>query len=193
MMKYLFRIKNSFLVIVILLMAFNYNAKAQANMGVVQDTKMEIQFIDKQGNPFEAFTNSCFMFLNLNNGDFMFKTDANTFETEDSFLDSVINNNGSQAIVFKGNMIENISRFVNDSDDGKMYDMKGVLTINGIDILCVAQYDPISFGEKSDTKNYRLEFRLSVDANKINMKGLENKLTKVVLFEVSRGILNITN
>jgi hypothetical protein len=57
----------------------------------------------------------------------------------------------------------------------------------------VAQFDPMTFGDKNDQKNYRLDFRLSVDANKINIKGLENKLSKQVLLQIARGTINVTN
>src|ERR1017187_7692998 len=191
-MKYLFRIKNRLLVIIILLLGVNYNLKAQTNLGVIQETKMEIQSEGKDGKPFEAYTNLCYMFLNMNNGDFMFKTDINTFESGDTYLDSILNNNGSQPITFKSNISDNLSRFSNDGDI-KMYDTKGVLTINGIDIPCVAQFDPMTFGDKNDQKNYRLDFRLSVDANKINIKGFENKLSKQVLLQIARGTINVTN
>jgi hypothetical protein len=160
---------------------------------VVQDSKMAILSVDKDGKLFEAHTGACFMYLNTNNGDFMFKTDANTFETGDRSIDTVLSNNGTQPIIFKSNINENLFRFMEDENTGQMYDMKGVLSINNVDIDCIAQFDPICTGNKNDTKNYRLDLRLAVDAKKVILKGLENKLTKQVVFEVGRGKLNITN
>jgi hypothetical protein len=186
-------LKFSWLLLLILMLGINYSADSQANVGEFQGTKMELQLVDKEGKALLAHTDLCYMFLNITNGDFMFKTDASTFETGDLNIDTLLNSNGPQPIIFKGNMNENLFRFIHDENDGKMHDMEGVLTINGVDVLCVAQFSPISFGDKNDKKNYRLDFRLYVDANKITIKGLENKLTKQVLFEVARGMLNISN
>jgi hypothetical protein len=185
--------KKSSIKVVILLLMFNYSARSQTGMSQVQDTKMEIQSIDKQGKPFEARTSSSFMYLSISSGDFTLKTDINTFQTDDLNLDTVLVSNGSQPIIFKSNILENITLFTHNDNDEKMYDMKGTLTINGTDIPCVAQYDPQSFGNTNDRNNYRLDFRLYVDANKVNIKGLETKLNKQVLFEIARGMLNITN
>jgi hypothetical protein len=186
--------KNKLIVILILLTGSHFRVLCQSsNFGVLQDSNLEIQSEDKEGKPFELHTKLCYMFLNLNTGDFMLKTDANSFETGEINLDTTLNSSESQPIIFKSNMNENMFRFVHDDTEGKMYDMKGVLTINGVDILCVAQFDPVTLGNPNDIKNYRMDFRLLVDAKKITINGLEDKLSKQVVFEVNRGKLNITN
>lgn len=177
-------------ILIAFLILFSFNSKAQI---LTQDSKLSILSIDKEGKPFDAHTNLCFMYLNITNGDFILKADANTFKTSDQHIDSTLISNGSQPIVFNGNINDDLFQFIHDDNDGKIYNMKGVLSINGVDILCVAQFKPVTFGDKNDTKNYRLHFRLSVDAKKITIYGLENKLTKQVLFEIGRGSLNITN
>lgn len=65
--------------------------------------------------------------------------------------------------------------------------------MNGMDILCVAQFTPMSYGDKNDPKNYRIDLGLYVESNKINIKGLENVFFKQVLFQIARARLNIGN
>lgn len=189
-MNYLYQLKYKMNLLTTLFIIISFNVCGQ---NIVQDSKMAILSVDKNGKPFEAHTNECFMYLNTNNGDFMFKTDMNTFDSGDESIDTVLSNNGSQLIIFKGNINENLFRFMEDENNGQMYDMKGVLSINNVDIECMAQFDPICTGNKNDIKNYRLDFRMSVDAKKISIKGLENKLTKQVVFEVGRGKFNSMN
>ena len=185
--------RNKIVILAILWMGLSHSAKCQLTSGMVYDTNLEIGSEDKEGKPLQAQTNLCFIYLNINTGDLMFKTDISTFESEDNYLDSILKKVTSQTIVFKSNISENLSRFTRDENDQKMYDMKGVLTINGVDILCVAQFTPMSFGDKNDPKNYRIDLRLYIDANKINIKGLENIFFNQVLFQIARARLNIGN
>ena len=189
-MKHQYIAKYKWNLLVILFSVISYNVIGQ---NVVRNSKMTILSMNKDGKPFEADTDECFMYLNTNNGDFMFKTDVNTFDSGEESMDTILNSNGSQLIIFKGNINENLFRFMEDENNGTMYDMKGVLSINGVDLECVAQFDPICTGNKNDTQNYRMDFRLSIDAKKVIIKGLENKLFKQVVFEVGRGKLNIMN
>jgi hypothetical protein len=68
--------------------------------------------------------------------------------------------------------------------------MSGTLSLNGSSFACIAQFDPINPAEKSDAKNYRMDFALSVDASKLTIKGLEDLFTKQCVFEIVAGRLN---
>ena len=68
--------------------------------------------------------------------------------------------------------------------------MPGQLLLNNSAIDCVASFDPINYGEKSNTKNYRMDFKLEMDADKISILGLENKINDQFVIEVKSGIIN---
>jgi hypothetical protein len=58
------------------------------------------------------------------------------------------------------------------------------LTLNEAIVQTIAEFDPINLADKSDSKKYRMDFRMSVDINKVMIKGLEKKVTKQFVFEV---------
>ncbi|MCW3077299.1 MAG: hypothetical protein JWO32_1908 [Bacteroidetes bacterium] len=161
-------------------------AKGQVRSPGIIENRMLLQ-----SESFKARTDYSNMILNIATGDFYLSFDAATLQTSDVKLDSVIRSKGQQIIVYKGNIGENIFRFNQQIDDEKEYPMAGVLTANGQESGCISQFNPKSLADKSDVKNYRMDFKLVVDADKILIKGLENKLTKQVVFQVMGGKLNV--
>lgn len=165
-------------------------AISQTSNVYLTETRLIIASEDKKGKAFEANAEFAYMILNLSNGDFSLTADLANLKTGDTKLDSVIKSQGPQPLVFKGNITENLFLFNQQINDEKDYNMPGQLSINNTNLPCIAQFDPVNFGEKSDTKNYRIDFKLAVDANKIGILGLENKLNKQIIFEVIDGKLN---
>ncbi len=163
---------------------------SQTNGNYLSETRLIIQSEDKKGNPFVANTEYAYMILNLTNGDFTLNADLSNIKTGDLKLDSLIRIQGPQPLVFKGNINENLFLFNQQINDEKDYNMQGQLSVNALSTTCVAQFDPINFAEKSDSKNYRMDFKLVVDASKIAILGLENKINKQLVFEVVDGKLN---
>lgn len=159
---------------------------AQVRSPGIMENKMLLQ-----SESFKAHTDFSNMILNIANGDFYLSFDAATLQTSDAKLDSVLRSYGQQIIVYKGNIGENIFKFNQQIDDEKEYNMAGVLTGNGLETGCISQFSPISLADKSDVKNYRMDFKLVVDADKILIKGLENKFTKQVVFQIKGGKLNV--
>lgn len=163
---------------------------SQTNSMYLNETHLIITSEDKKAQPFEANTEVAYMILNLTTGDFLLKADLSNLKTGEATLDSIIKSQGSQSLEFKGNISENLFLFNQQINDEKDYNMQGQLTINNTSIAGIAQFDPVNFGEKSDTKNYRIDFKLIVDASKISILGLENKINKQIIFEVIDGKLN---
>ena len=166
------------------------NVFAQNSDIYTTQTKLLIQSEDMKGKPFVAFSESAFMNLSLSTGEFLLRADMVNIKTGDRRLDSLVASKGSQPFTFKGKIIENLLLFGEQANDEKNYNLEGLLTINTMSLACVAQYDPANFGEKSDTKSYRMDFKLSVDPAKMAILGLENKLNKQLVFEVMDGIVN---
>ena len=165
-------------------------AISQTSNVYLTETRLIVASEDKKGKAFEANAEFAYMILNLSNGDFSLNADLSYLKTGDSKLDSVIKSQGPQPLFFKGNISENLFLFNQQVNDEKDYNMSGQLSIGNTSIPCIAQFDPVNFGDKSDTKNYRIDFKLVVDANKIGILGLENKLNKQIVFEVIDGKLN---
>jgi hypothetical protein len=163
---------------------------AQSSDIYTTQTKILIQSEDSKGKPFTAFSESAFMNLSLSTGEFLLKADMSDIKTGDRRLDSLIATKGSQPFIFNGKIVENLLIFAEQGSIEKSYNLEGQLTINNISLACVAQYDPVNFGEKSETKNYRMDFKLSVDPTKMAILGLENKLNRQLVFEVMDGIVN---
>ncbi len=153
-------------------------------------TKLLIQSEDIKGNPFVAFSESASMNLSLSTGDFLLRADMSDIRTGDRRLDSIVATKGPQPFIFKGKIVENLLVFGEEANDEKNYNLEGILTINNLSLSCVAQYDPVNFGEKSETKSYRMDFKLAVDPTKMAILGLENKISKQLVFEVMDGIVN---
>ncbi len=153
-------------------------------------TKLIIQSKDAAGKPFNVYTEAAFMNLSLSTGDFLLKADLSSMRTGDRYLDSVVSSRPQQTLFFKGKMTENLYLFNQIVNDDKVYNMEGQLIMNNISIPCVAQFDPVNFGEKSEPRNYKMDFKVAIDPTKIPILGLENKLNSIVVFEVMDGQLN---
>ncbi len=178
------------LYVCIFTLVISYIVSAQTNSPYLSETKLMIESIDKKGNAFNAFTDYSQMILNTATGDFLLSFDVADLKTGDSKLDSILISKGSQKIKFKGNIGENLFVFNQQVNNEKMYDMSGQLLLNNNIINCVASFDPINYGEKSNTKNYRMDFKLEIAAEKISIIGLENKINYQFLIEVKSGIIN---
>ncbi len=165
--------------------------EAQITNSYLIQTKIMIQSVDQKDSAFEAYTDYSQLILNTINGDFTLKFDAVDIKTGSIKLDTVLVNKGSQPIMFKGNMRDNLGVFNQQSNEEKSYNMPGQLFIKNTVIDCISSFDPLSFGEKSDTKNYRIDFKLVVDASKILILGLENKINQQFILEVEGGRINI--
>jgi hypothetical protein len=176
--------------IVFFTLIFSKIVISQTSSVYLSEARLIVASENKKGKAFEANAEFAYMMLNLTNGDFLLNADLSNLKTGDITLDSVIKSQGSQPLIFKGNISENLFVFNQQINDEKNYNMPGVLSINNSSIACVAQFDPVNFGDKSETKNYRIDFKLTIDANKIGILGLENKLNKQIVFEVIDGKLN---
>lgn len=183
-MKHIFKI--TVLVFFIFLNGFVF---AQSSEIFTSQTKLIIQSEDGKGKIFTAFTESANMNLSLSTGDFLLRANLSITRTGDKFLDSVIASKGQQTLVFNGKM-NDLYLFNQTVNDEKSYNLEGKLSINNITIPCVAQFDPVNFGEKSESRNFRLDFKLIVDPMKITILGLEKKLNNQLIFEIMDGTLN---
>ncbi len=153
-------------------------------------TKLIVQSMDIKGNPFNAYSESAYMNLSLSTGEFFLKADLSDIRTGDGRLDSAISTKGPQPFMFKGKITENLLVFGEPGNIEKSYNLEGQLTFNNSTLMCVAQYDPVNYGEKSETKSYRMDFKLAIDPTKMAILGLENKISKQLVFEVMDGIVN---
>ena len=183
-MKHIFKITS--LILFVFASEFTF---AQNSEIYTAQTKLIIQSEDAKGKPFTAYTEFANMNLSLSTGDFLLRADLSVTRTGDRSLDSIISIRGPQGLSFKGKMNE-LYLFNQSVNDEKSYNLEGKLSINNISIPCVAQFDPVNFGEKTESKNYRLDFKLVIDPAKITILGLENKLNKQLVFEIMDGILN---
>ncbi|MGZ4098412.1 MAG: hypothetical protein ACXVNM_06010 [Bacteroidia bacterium] len=144
-----------------------------------------------ESGSFRFHTDHANMILNIANGDFFMSFDAAAIKTGDKSIDSALAANGQQIVVFKSNISESIFRFNQQIDDEKEYNMPGVFISDGYETQCIARFNPKSLADKSDVKNYRMDFTLSVNAENVHIKGLESKLIKDVLFQIMGGRLNV--
>lgn len=167
-------------------------AFSQNNIPVVAESNLIFVSEDKAGHAIKYSVKNAYMLLSLSNGDFSLNAELAGVSTGNKKIDSTVASYGTQMLFFKGNIGENLMVFNRQENDEKSYPMSGVLTINNNNSVSgVAQFDPINLADKSETKNYRMNFILSIDASKIVIKGLENTFTKQVVFEIVAGKLNI--
>lgn len=173
---------------------FLFNASHQAQSGGAYEMcKLVLSSEDSAGNKFSAGTNKCYMVLNLVNGDFLLRADMSGLKSNDAKTDSLLLAGKEQILVFKGNVNQNILEYNKNQNDEKLYDMTGVLSFNGLNLTCTAQFDPINLADKSDPKNYRMDFLLSLETAKVKIKGWEDKLYKSFVLEAMGAKLNIQN
>jgi len=176
--------------IIVAMLALTGTFKAQVSNDFFAESRLTLQSEDKYQNLFETSTEFAYMLLNTTNGDFILNTDASKLTTGNPKMDSILISKGPQPISFKGNIAENLFLFNQQINDEKLYNMPGQLTINNITVDCVAVFDPVNYSDRSDTKNYRIDFRLSVEPGKLVIAGLENKINKQLIIEVKAGKLN---
>lgn len=159
------------------------NARVESTIIMVSETKV--------GKAINFKSQKAVLFLTPSNGDFSLSVDLAKLHCDDKQFDTLINPLVEQIMTFKGNISDNISTFNQKENDEKEYPLQGFLSFNGISFPCVAMYDPLSLAEKSDVKNYRMDVKISLDANKISIKGLEAQLSNQLIFEVSAGTVNL--
>lgn len=177
--------------ILLVLLTFTLVGKAQMSSDFFAETRLTMQSEDKFQKLFEANTEYSYMVLNMTNGDFQITADASKFTTGDAKLDSALISKGPQPIIFKGNISENLFLFNQQVNDEKLYSMPGQLTINNYVINCVAQFDPVNYADRSDVRNYRIDFHLALEPGKLIIPGLEGKINKQLIIDVKGGKLNI--
>ncbi|MEI6019854.1 MAG: hypothetical protein WCR21_01885 [Bacteroidota bacterium] len=184
--------QNKLVAFLVFVSIFNASHKAQSG-GAYEMCKLILTSEDSSGNKFSAGTNKCYMVLNLTSGDFLLRADLSTLKSNDAKTDSLLIAGKEQTLVFKGNINQNILEYNKNQNDEKLYDMTGILSLNGASLTATAQFDPINLADKSDPKNYRMDFLLSIETAKMKIKGWEDKLFKSFVFEAMGGKLNIQN
>lgn len=158
----------------------------------LMQTRLNIQSVDYKNKPFETSTDEAYMVLYTSTGEFVLNADVATLRTGDPKTDSILVSKGPQLISFKGNVSENLFLFSQQNSEEKLYNLPGKLLIGSLSIDCIAQYDPINYGDKTDPKNYRMDFKLMLsEPVKGIIPGLENKITQRLYLEVKGGNLNI--
>lgn len=155
------------------------------------DSRLVVISETKSGSEMRMNSDLAQMFLSLSSGDFTLNINLSTLISNDRLQDSVLRNSGDQLLTYKGNIGESLVAFTEHQNDEKVYNMLGNLSLNGSVFQNTAQFDPINFADRNETKSYRLDFKMSVDADKLKIKGLENKLSQQVVFEIVAGRLNI--
>ena len=131
------------------------------------------------------------MTLNSATGDFSLSADLSKLKTGNNKLDSLLLAHGLQPFIFKGKINGNLYLFNQSVNDEKEYKMEGHLSVNKDTVSCIAIYDPLGYGDKNEAKNYRMNFKLTIDASKITIFGLESKINNEVVFEIVGGTLNM--
>lgn len=167
------------------------SAKGQSDADFFSESRMTLRSEDKFQKVFDASTDYTFIVLNTTNGDFRLTTDASKLVTGDARLDSALLSKGTQPIVFKANIADKLALFNQQIDDEKLYTMPGQLSINNVNVNCVAQFDPINYSDNPQTKNYRIDLLLALEPGKLMISGLEGKINKQLFIEVKGGKLNL--
>lgn len=178
------------IIILVFLVFLNKNIISQTGNVYLSQVRLIVQSEDNKGNPFTAYVDFAYMILSLSTGDFTLNADFINIKTGKKKLDSLVIDQGQQPFVFKGNINGNLYLFNRLENDEKEYNMEGQVSINKTTVSSIALYDPVNFGEKTESKNYRMDFKLIMDASKITILGLENKINKQVAFEIISGTLN---
>ena len=175
----------------IFLMLSNFCIKAQTNISAFIESTLILVSEDKTGKASKFSVQNAYLILNTSSGDFTLNADLSDIKTGDKKQDSLVKSYGEQVYSFKGNIGENLMVFNQQQNDERSYPLPGVLNLNGNSVACVAQFDPINLAEKSESKNYRMDFTLTVESSKLAIKGLENILSRQIVFEVVGGKLNV--
>ena len=164
---------------------------AQTSVYAYVDSPMELVSVDSSGKALHFITQNSTLLLNPATLEFSLKANLATLHIVEQGLDTLIDRKAPQTMLYRGTLNEDMANFNRHVNDGKSYSISGSLLFNGKTIPCVAVYSAISLAERSDSKNYRVNFRLSVDETNFVIKGLESLFTDEVGLEISGGTLNI--
>lgn len=166
------------------------NAKAQSTVSSYIQSVMVLISEDEQGKAIEYSVTNSYMILNLATGDFVLNADLSELRTGNKRSDSLVARQGEQYFSFKGNLGQNLLVFNQQQKDDKTYPLQGTFSLNAISLDCMSEFHPIYLGDKSENKNYRIDFKLSLEAEKVKIKGLETNFTRQVVFEIRSGKIN---
>jgi hypothetical protein len=187
-MRQILKIRRNFIFFVFC--ALGFFAKTQTNIPSFIESTLILISEDKNGSAMKYSIENAYMILNLSTGDFILNADLSRLRTGNKKMDSLISKQGDQVMYYKGNIGENLIVFNQQQNDEKMYSMSGVFSLNGSSFTSQAQFDPINLADKSESKNYRMDFTMSVDPSRITIKGLEDYFAKQIVFEIVGGKLN---
>lgn len=170
---------------------FFLQVPAQNNVPAFIKSTLVITSEDKQGRAWKLSVDEAYMILNVSDGNFILNANLSTGSTGDKKLDTLLRAGGDLLLSFKGNINENLNLFNQQQNDERIYPMPGTLSLDASSVSCTAQFDPINLAEKSESKNYRMDFVLSVDAAKLPIRGLENEFSRQLALEIVAGKLNV--
>ena len=167
------------------------NTKAQSTVSSYIQSVMVLISEDEQGKAIEYSVSNSYMLLNLSTGDFVLNADLSELRTGDKRADSLIARQGEQPFSFKGNMGQNLLVFNQQQKDDRAYSLQGIFSFNAVSLDCMSEFHPIYLADKSENKNYRMDFKLSLEVDKVKIKGVETNFARQVVFEIRSGKINI--
>ncbi|MDI1353519.1 MAG: hypothetical protein PSX36_01285 [bacterium] len=165
--------------------------RAQVISEALVETPLVLTSLDTAGKTLKFLSQNAKIILNISTGDFTLRVGVSKLRSSDPILDTLLKKQKDQNFVFIGKIEEDMAAFNDHMNDGKSYNLPGVMSIGGASIPCIAQYSAISLAEKSESKNFRMNFRVTIDAATITVKGLEGIFKKEVGIEISGGMINI--
>lgn len=168
-----------------------FRLAAQSDVPAFVKSTLIVTSETAQGKPWKLSVDQAYMILNTSDGSFVLNADLSSGTCNDRKLDSLLKANAPQSLSFKGNIGENLILFNEQQNDERTYPMSGTLSLNDNAVACIAQFDPINAAEKSDSKNYRMDLVLSVEAAKLPVPGLEGLFTRQFVVEIVAGKLNV--
>lgn len=160
---------------------------------IYKESDLLTQAADSTENFVESRTGGAMIFLNTSSGDLSVKINLSSIKTGNPLIDSTLSSLSDAQLSFRGNTDMDIFKMFETQNDGRSYTINGLVTILGKDTRLNAIFDPINFSGPFDANSLKMEFKLLLDLSKIYVPGFSELRFKAVSFEVSPGLVNITN
>ncbi len=174
---------------IISLLLFQVVSKAQ----IYKESQVQLQAMDSSEQMIETRTDGALVFLNTASGDLSVKLNLHELKTGNNTVDSIMNAYTTVELVFSGNTQMDIFRMFETQNDGRSYTINGTVSILGKSWSSKAIFDPINFNGAFDPGEIKMEFRLFLDPRANYIPGFSDAGFKAVNFEISPGLVNISN
>lgn len=175
--------KKLILCFALFLLAFGLKAQLIESRYAIETT-----FDDKAPTVYEE--NYGVVRLNTSSGDLVFTTDMAKLKTGNKKVDSLLMEQETIPLVFKGNLGQGLFGIINQENDDTYHKVVGTITVNGNSYAAAVNVKIDNMADKSNMSKALLDLKFELDPAVVTMPCLTAYFNHVLFFQLNDGYVN---